>query len=156
MIGWDPWVKKSVDYLGCKEGKGVMIDIYLCKYHNWMRQLFLFYKISFERKVNIDVNIASKLFCQIYLSFYVYLKYIFLSIYLSILLSNYLPILSIYLYYIFYNFLFTKSILVIIILDSCFYQTYLFIYLFYVLFILSIYLLYVLLKSEWILQSYCK
>ena len=45
MIGWDPPIRKRVNYLSCMEGERVwkIFDIF----HNSTRSLFLYYKISF-------------------------------------------------------------------------------------------------------------
>ena len=44
MIGFDPWIKKSINYLSCIEGKGEWKKF--GEFHNSTRQLFLYFIIS--------------------------------------------------------------------------------------------------------------
>ena len=50
MISWDPSIKKKVNYLSCIEGKKGVCKTFVA-FNDSVQQLFLYYKISFMKKL---------------------------------------------------------------------------------------------------------
>ena len=54
IIGWEPKIKKRVNYLRCIEGKGVY-ERHFGVFHNLTRQLFLYHRIIFVGRFYEDM-----------------------------------------------------------------------------------------------------